>query len=88
MSFESMYELTPQWDHCRSFYGKAHVLVEASGKLTLRSYSTNVAVVEKDEARVFGTYSATTLRHIKEFLRQNGFGALSKKQIEELVVNT
>ena len=34
-------------------------------------------------AEVYGTYSATTLRHIKEFLKQNGFKADSKSQIEK-----
>jgi hypothetical protein len=32
-------------------------------------------------AEVYGTYSSTTLRHIKEFLKQNGFKAESSKQI-------
>ena len=30
---------------------------------------------------VFGLYSVTTLRHIKEFLKQNGFKAETKAQI-------
>jgi hypothetical protein len=32
-------------------------------------------------AEVFGTYSQTTLRHIKEFLLQHGFRADNSKQI-------
>ena len=35
------------------------------------------------KAYVVDTYSQTTLRHIKEFLKQNGFKADSKKQIME-----
>lgn len=33
------------------------------------------------KAEVYGTYSQTTLRHIKEFLSQNGFVANNSKQI-------
>lgn len=49
--------------------------------LTLTSYSTEVATIANGVARVRGTYSQTTLRHIKEFLKQNGFRADNSKQI-------
>lgn len=49
--------------------------------LTLTSYSTEVATIANNVARVRGTYSQTTLRHIKEFLKQNGFRADTAKQI-------
>lgn len=74
-------ELTPVYDTRKSFYGKAHVITEGN-RITLRSYSTNVAYIEGGKAVVHGTYSNTTLRHIKDFLRQNGFEASSKAQIE------
>lgn len=48
---------------------------------TLVSYVTEVATIAGDKARVRGTYSNTTLRHIKEFLLQNGFKADNSKQI-------
>ena len=76
------YELTPQFDNAKSFCGKAHVTIEGD-KRTLTSYETEVATVEGDKAIVYDTYSATTLRHIKEFLKQNGFKADTKKQILE-----
>lgn len=76
------YELQTQNDSRISFYGKATVIVEGEKK-QLRSYSTIVAEINKGEPSVFGTYSNTTLRHIKEFLKQNNFKAESKKQIEE-----
>lgn len=64
-----------------------------AGVAALYSYGTLVAAIfpevsldegahTRDErAIVYGIYSATTLRHIKEFLRQNGFKAESKAQI-------
>ena len=82
-------ELKPIYDSRKSFYGKAKVISDRDGK-TLVSYSTTVArITEKNNgymitpyAVIYGTYSATTLRHIKEFLKQNGFRAESKAQIE------
>lgn len=77
---ESRYALEPEYDSRASFYGKA--IVEVNGnKQTLYSYNTKVAEIDGDTATVFGTYSQTTLRHIKEFLKQNGFTATTSKQI-------
>ena len=81
-------ELKPIYDGAKSFYRKAMVDYDLrSSQITLYSYDTKVADVFHDSgdasvAIVYGTHSATTLRHIKEFLRQNGFRADSKKQIE------
>ena len=49
----------------------------------LVSYTTVVAFYNRETkiAQVVGTFSPTTLRHIKEFLRQSGFKAETKKQI-------
>lgn len=73
-------KLQTQYDRRKSFYGKAVVFKEGD-KLVLRSYSTDVAYIENGKPVVNGLYSATTTRHIKEFLRQNGFKAESSKQI-------
>lgn len=72
--------LQPQHDSRKSFYGKANVLYQ-EGKLILESYGTKVAEIVNGKPRVFGTYSTTTLRHIKEFLKQNGFKAENINQI-------
>lgn len=75
------YELSTQYDSRKSFYGKARVVVDSEGKI-LYSYGTKVARITNDNRpEVYGTYSATTLRHIKEFLRQAGFKADTKAQI-------
>lgn len=79
--------LEPRFDSRKSFYGKARV--EADYPIVkLWSYSTNVATIIYDgqpdgntRAEVYGTYSQTTLRHIKEFLKQYGFKADNARQI-------
>ena len=75
-----MTNLTTQFDHCKSFYGKARVETTNTGT-KLYSYNTHVATITDNKAIIYGTYSVTTLRHIKEFLAQNGFKAESKAQI-------
>jgi hypothetical protein len=77
------FELQPLYDHHQSFYGKAFVErwdTEHGTQLALKSYGTVVAKVTptySDED--ITTYaveigmehlSATTLRHVKEFLAQ------------------
>lgn len=74
------------YDTAKSFGQKAILSdEEKKGVITLISYTTPVAEIEaKDgniEARVFDYYSATTARHINEFLKQNGFRKLTKKEM-------
>lgn len=83
-----MQDLQAIYDSRKSFYGKAKVLNNpdaASGTeyiKTLLSYQTPVAAIQADgKAVVFGEYSQTTLRHIKEFFKQNNIVADSKAQI-------
>ena len=78
----------------QKLYGKA-VVKEDADKLTLYSYKSKVCEINKrackssdDDARgcvtIFTPYmydSATTVRHIKEFLKQYGFKAETKNQI-------
>jgi hypothetical protein len=72
--------LEPRFDSRKSFYDKAYVTEEGNKKV-LTSYTTQVAKIEDGKATVYGTYSQTTLRHIKEFLKDNGFKAENSKQI-------
>lgn len=78
MAFET--KLQPKYGSQKSFYGKAKVSME-DGKKVLYSYGTKVAEIDDGKARVFGLYSNTTTRHIKEFLNQNGFKVENSKQI-------
>lgn len=77
-------QLAPFHDSRKSFYGKATVEHEGDSDV-LYSYNTRVAEVNNSTrtAKVHGTYSPTTLRHIKEFLKQHGYRADSKSQIEK-----
>lgn len=74
------YFLSPKYDYAKSFYNKAYVVEDDYSK-RLYSYKTLVCEINEDVAYVYGTYSNTTLRHIKEFLKQNDFKAESKEQI-------
>lgn len=82
---ESRTELTPVYDRRKSFYKKAWVL-ESEGVKQLLSYQTIVAEIRNGKAEVFGTHSSTTLRHIKDFLYQNGFEMGTKKEIEKMYI--
>ena len=73
-------ELMIQYDSRKSFYKKAHVKTEDNKKILI-SYNTEVAYIKDGFAVVLGLYSMTTTRHIKEFLKQNGFKAENSKQI-------
>lgn len=76
----SVYELTPQYDSAQSFYGKA--FVEGS---KLYSYCTPVVAVRDGRVKWLAAdpegLSNTTWRHVREFLRQNGLRADSKRQV-------
>lgn len=80
--YRNMYELAPQFDSRASFYGKAHVMIDDEGNKYLRSYDTIVAEIHHGEPPiVYGWFSDTTGRHIKEFLKQEGYKAENKRQI-------
>lgn len=76
-----MYDIVPT-DGRASFYGKAKVIKDGDSKdEKLYSYNTLVAELKDGKPVVYGTYSATTLRHIKAWLTQHGFKAENSKQI-------
>lgn len=78
-------ELQARYDGRKSFYKKA--MVESNGNdLKLYSYNTLVAEFKDNKPIIHGFYSMTTLRHQKEFLKQLGFEASSKKQMEQYLV--
>ena len=80
-------KLEPKHENCRSYYGKAHILYEDDGSVALQSYNTIVLrLVNGNIVRFWDGYSATTMRHINEFLQQFGFPAGRKKDWEALPV--
>lgn len=80
-----MYDLDTQFDPRKSFYSKAKVDVQKDGAQVLYSYNTPVCRISADDHKVTllprWDESATTLRHVKEFLRQNDFKAETRAQM-------
>jgi len=86
-------ELQPIYNNQKSFGSKAYVLTsDTNQSKTLYSYDTKVASIVEVEtndkcytikAEVYNLQSATTLKHVKEFLTQNNFKAVNKSQIEK-----
>jgi hypothetical protein len=54
-------------------YAQAAVMY-TNGRLVLRSYETDVVVIENGWLMVTGLYSATTRRHIGAFMKEYGYG--------------
>lgn len=72
-------ELRPVYANRKSFYGKA-VVIHDGDDLYLKSYDTVVCgIVCGVFCRYWNSYSATTMRHINEFRRQNGMTAIGKR---------
>lgn len=69
----------------KSYYGKAKV-IEDGGVYSLQSYETIVCKysVSGGFMRLWGGYSATTMKHINDFRNLFGLPALSKKEWEAL----
>ena len=74
--------LQARYDSRADFYKKAKI-IKYNNALYLQSYSTIVAKIENGKTIVNGWYSQTTARHINEFLQQNGFNKMTKKEMEE-----
>lgn len=77
-----IYDLRPRFDTRQSFYRKATVDTGVDGNENkLYSYNTLVAEMINGKPVVYNVQSGTTLRHVKEWLRQNGFKAETKSQV-------
>ena len=79
-------ELQAIYDRRKSFYKKAHVVKDDDGTIRLISYSTEVATIKNGKLHINGFYSATTLRHIKEFIAQyvGLYAVASKQELEKM----
>lgn len=77
-------ELGVVYDKRKSFYGKAMIEVN-NNIIDLYSYNTLVASIRDNngtkEGIIYGFYSQTTLRHIKEFFKQNDLEIIDKTQM-------
>mgnify|MGYP007099472966 CR=1 FL=1 len=74
--------LEPRYDARKSFYNKAETR-EENGETILSSYGVDVAKIKDGKVTLFPKwdFSQTTVRRVKEFLRQNGFKADGRVQI-------
>ena len=81
-----IYDLGVNYDSRKSFYGKARV-EEQGHKVILWSYDTAVLSYDEEQGllNISGIYSNTTLRHIKEFLKQWFNLDLNKNEIENII---
>lgn len=88
---EEAFDLSPKYDSRQSFYGKARVSEPEEGLEVLWSYNTPVCSIDKDGnvALLKNGYlgwgsSQTTLRHVKEFLKQHGKQVGSSKELAKM----
>ena len=78
-------ELYPRYDSRKSFYGKAHVIYDHDNDtITLRSYNTDVCRIVNHAngfrfEKLWNGYSATTMRHVNEFIDQFTTSSFSQK---------
>ena len=85
-----VYDLETRYDSRKSFYGKAKVDEREDGSKVLYSYGTPVVGIKDGKATLLnrGYYgwssSSTTLRHVKDFLQQEGFKSGSIKDLAKL----
>lgn len=79
------YDLEPKYTNQKSFYGKAVVRKYPSNVIRLHSYNTHVASYfpETDTFEVYNLQSNTTVKHIREFIQQQGHPYMTKREIEE-----
>ena len=69
------------YDRAKSFYGKAKIIETENGEKVLQSYNTFVCRITAAGrfVRMWGGYSATTMRHVNSFLSfydMNGGGEI------------
>lgn len=87
---EPTFDLRPEHDSRKSFYDKAWVDVKPDGTQILYSYGTPVCRIESGKATLLHkgylgwNSSATTLRHVKEFLRQNNLEVGSLRELANM----
>lgn len=85
---ESVYALTPEYGGRQSYYGKALVEITPDGK-TLYSYDTPIMTITKDGAikMLCGEWALTntTIRHIREFMQQEGLSVMPKAKLVKLI---
>lgn len=84
----NIYKLEPKHDHAKSFYNKARVIIYDDGTKVLQSYEMDVIRKNADGtfSRLWDDWSATTGRHINEFMKQETGHGLNKAEWQKMEV--
>jgi hypothetical protein len=76
-----IWDLIPVYNGQKSYYGKAKVMENIQGEIILISYWTEIAKITKEGLiPLWINYSATTSRHLQDFLYQYGLKGYCKKE--------
>lgn len=89
MSKNMISELIPEHEGRKSYYGKATIRYE-DNMVTLASYFIDIIEINKttNEFKVLckpENLSNTTLRHLREFLKQNELGHIAELTKKEII---
>lgn len=83
-------ELQPTWSKLKSFHGKATVGTKENGDKYLKSFGFLICEIIKGEVKIHNEVdkwdSKSTIRHINNFLYENGFGTGNTKELTELYI--
>lgn len=84
-------ELIPTWSKLKSFHGKAIVGTKENGNKYLKSFGFLVAEIIEGKIKIHNEVekwdSKTTIRHLNNFLFENGFETGNLKELTELYIN-
>lgn len=84
-------ELMPTWSKLKSFHGKAIVGTKENGNKYLKSFGFLIAEIIDGKVKIHNEVekwdSKTTIRHINNFLFENGFETGNVKELIELYIN-
>lgn len=88
---ENLEELQAIYDARQNFYKKADIgyFTWSNGQkaIYLKSYNAIVACIFENQLRIYGYFSQTTARHIREFAKQNGFdGEITTQDLKNTCV--
>lgn len=83
-------ELQPSWSKLKSFHGKAMIGTNEKGNKYLKSFGFLVCEIIKGEVKIHNEVdkwdSKSTIRHINNFLYENGFETGNTKELTELYI--
>ena len=83
-------ELQPSWSKLKSFHQKATVGTTKTGDKYLKSFGFLVCEIIKGEVKIHNEIdkwdSKSTIRHINNFLYENGFDTGNTKELTEMYI--